>query len=74
MATSADGQSLYTRKLAVPSWIFEADVSMRPVRIESSALAALQVLVDSKSLRFCENTSDAVELITQVRFLYMYGS
>lgn len=66
MALMADGKPIQQTPLSVPSWIVDADIPMRSVRIVDDAAASLRELIGEGYLRFCRDEEQASQLIEQV--------
>jgi tRNA-Thr(GGU) m(6)t(6)A37 methyltransferase TsaA len=66
MAIAQDGTSLFSKALAVPAWVNEADITMREVRFDGAALCSLTTIANDGRLRMCRSVQHAVDLITQV--------
>jgi hypothetical protein len=53
-------------ELAVPAWIYDADIELRTVLFTEEATESLRALVRDRLLRFCDGFEHAVKLIEQV--------
>ena len=70
MATDEDGNSLNTKSLQVPSWIYEYDIPSRKIIYSTNASDGLELIVNFKQKTFYStmysNVEDAKCLISQV--------
>ena len=64
-----DGSIYKERRLTVPSWIVDSDIPLHPVVFDECAMQALDDIVLDRMLSHCHTSTEATDLITQVRHL-----
>jgi hypothetical protein len=66
MAPMNEQGEVIASSLRVPSWIYEADIPLRPIRFSESAIQKLTDFEVNQQFIHCNDSQQAMELIQQV--------